>query len=233
MNVVAVAGNFDPIRKGHLRLIKEASKLGDCLMVIVTRDDQAIKKKGYVFMAYEERKEILEENRWVDMVVKNIDLDITCRKSLEKYKPNIFARGGDLLAVREIKEYETCKKLGIRIVTGVGGNDKISSSSQIVKDNLKTICVDIDGVICENSVDHNYNEAIPDYGAIEKINNLYNMGHTIKYFTARGSSSGIDWKTVTEKQFNDWGVKYHKLIFGKPSFDYVIDDKSVKLEELI
>ena len=57
---VAVSGGYDPIHIGHLRNIQEACKLGDRLIVILTRDDQLIEKKGYVFMAYAERKEILE-----------------------------------------------------------------------------------------------------------------------------------------------------------------------------
>ena len=31
----------------------------------------------------------------------------------------------------------------------------------------------------------------------------------------------------TEKQLKKWSVKYHKLIMGKPSFDVVVDDKSL------
>ena len=32
---------------------------------------------------------------------------------------------------------------------------------------------------------------------------------------------------LTKKQLNKWGLKYHLLIMGKPSFDYIIDDKSL------
>ena len=31
----------------------------------------------------------------------------------------------------------------------------------------------------------------------------------------------------TKKQLKKWGVKYHKLIMGKPSYDLIIDDKSI------
>lgn len=50
MIIVAVSGGFDPIHIGHLRSILEARELGDSIMVILTRDDQLIRKKGYVFM---------------------------------------------------------------------------------------------------------------------------------------------------------------------------------------
>ena len=32
---------------------------------------------------------------------------------------------------------------------------------------------------------------------------------------------------ITLKQLKKWDVKYHKLIFGKPSFDLFIDDKTL------
>ena len=61
MITVAVSGGYDPIHIGHVRSIREGKKLGDKLIIILTRDDQLIQKKGYYFMPYEERKEILEE----------------------------------------------------------------------------------------------------------------------------------------------------------------------------
>ena len=33
---------------------------------------------------------------------------------------------------------------------------------------------------------------------------------------------------LTENQLNEWGVKYHQLILGKPSGDLYVDDKGVK-----
>ena len=69
--------------------------------------------------------------------------------------------------------------------------------------------------------------------AVEKINQLYNDGHQIWIFTSRGSKTGLDWRMFTEKQLSEWGIKYHKLIMGKPSFDVLVDDRAVSsLEEL-
>jgi len=44
--IVAVSGNFDPVHKGHIRLFRDAWKLGDELIVILARDDQVMKKKA-------------------------------------------------------------------------------------------------------------------------------------------------------------------------------------------
>ena len=35
----------------------------------------------------------------------------------------------------------------------------------------------------------------------------------------------------TKNQLKKWGVKYHKLIFGKPSYDLFIDDKNLNFEK--
>jgi len=129
---VAVSGGYDPIHIGHLRNIQEACKLGDRLIVILTRDDQLIEKKGYVFMAYAERKEILEGIRGVSMVVENIDQDRTCNLSLRHYKPDVFAKGGDTWDAMNLPEAETCTNLGINMMFGIGGIEKVQSSSKLV-----------------------------------------------------------------------------------------------------
>ena len=91
-------------------------------------------------------------------------------------------------------------------------------------------CVDIDGTICQTR-ENFYKEAIPKKDIIEKINYLYDSGHIIKYYTARGGTSGIDWADLTIKQLNEWGAKYHKLIMNqKPHFDLLIDDKCINIE---
>lgn len=92
------------------------------------------------------------------------------------------------------------------------------------------IYVDIDETICTKSEDLNYANAKPIPERIKKINTLFNEGNTIIYWTARGTVTGIDWRKVTEKQFNEWGVKYHNLMFGKPAYDLFIDDKNVNSE---
>tara|TARA_R100000008_G_C3567049_1_gene159719 strand:- start:333 stop:638 length:306 start_codon:yes stop_codon:yes gene_type:complete len=89
------------------------------------------------------------------------------------------------------------------------------------------IYVDIDETICESPEDRDYSKAHPFGDRIEKINMLYDEGNTIVYWTARGTQSGIDWRDVTEKQFLEWGVKYHDLKFGKPQYDLFIDDKNI------
>ena len=130
---VAVCGGFDPLHVGHIRHFKGAKALGDELIVILNTDRWLRKKKGYVFMPFKERKEIIESVIYVDRVVECIDKDVSVAKTLATIKPDIFAKGGDR-GIGNIpkSEIDICKKLGIRIVCGVGGK-KIQSSSELVK----------------------------------------------------------------------------------------------------
>jgi len=93
--------------------------------------------------------------------------------------------------------------------------------------------VDIDGTICNNTFGK-YEEAVPFKNRIEKINKLYNNGHEIWYFTARGMSQNpppskacAEWYSLTKKQLDEWGCKYNHLYMGKPSADFYIDDKAI------
>ena len=228
MRIVVVAGGFDPIRQGHLHLLKNASALGDYLMVILARDEQLIMKKGYAFMPYFERKEVLESNRWVNEVVENIDTDLSSCKSLAKYQPNIYARGGDRLDKEHWLESATCKKFGIQMIDGVGGFNKESSSSDLTggKHGRELVYyVDVDNTIAFTN-GNDYKNSRPNLEAIAKLNALYDNGHTIKIWTARGNTSGMDWRDLTEKQLKEWGVKYNELIMNKPSYDILIDDRA-------
>jgi glycerol-3-phosphate cytidylyltransferase len=131
--IVAVCGGFDPIHVGHIRHFKEAKKLGDKLVVMLNSDDWLLKKKGFVFMKFDERKEIIESIKYVDKVVPYEELENgSVSKTLQMYKPNIFAKGGDRTIDNIPKdEVEICKCLGIKLVVGVGGG-KVQSSSWLV-----------------------------------------------------------------------------------------------------
>jgi len=93
------------------------------------------------------------------------------------------------------------------------------------------IFVDIDETICSNQEPKNeardYSKAIPIRENIEAINKLYEQGHDITYWSARGTVTGIDWREITENQLKKWGAFFHTLILGKPHYDLYIDDKSI------
>lgn len=94
----------------------------------------------------------------------------------------------------------------------------------------KIFCIDIDGTLCTEGT--KYENAQPIQKVIDKINHLY-VDNTIILHTARGASSGYDWRPLTEHQLKTWEVKYHNLIMGKPYADYYIDNKSINVLEWI
>lgn len=99
---------------------------------------------------------------------------------------------------------------------------------------MKKYCFDIDGVICK-TFKNNYSQSKPNYKAIKKINELYFKKNIIILFTARFMGRSKENTKLAKKkaykitisQMSKWGVKYHKIIFGKPSYDVVVDDKSI------
>lgn len=127
---VAVSGAFDPIHVGHIRYIREAAKLGDKLVVILNGDDFLLRKKGFVFRPFEDRKEILENIKGVDEVIASVDEDQTVRKTLELVKPDIFAKGGYTAGTENIPEVETCRSIGCKLVMNVGGS-KIGADKEL------------------------------------------------------------------------------------------------------
>ena len=98
----------------------------------------------------------------------------------------------------------------------------------------KTICFDIDGVICTTNKSE-YHKSKPKKKVIKLINTLFENGYEIKIFTARYMGRNLeDTKKVyrtgykkTFKQLKKWNLKFNKLILGKPSYDIFIDDKAL------
>lgn len=94
---------------------------------------------------------------------------------------------------------------------------------------------DIDDTICKTK-EGDYKNSKPIQERIDKVNKIYDEGHTVVFQTARGmgrSNNNVVWcykqfYDFTRKQLNDWGVKYDDLFLGKPSGDIYIDDKGIK-----
>src|SRR3989338_2018015 len=140
--VVAVSGGMDPIHIGHIRLIQDAKKLGDKLVVILNNDNWLKKKKSLIFMHQNERKEIIEAIKGVDEVILTDHgpnpQDMSVSKELAKIKPDIFANGGDRTATN-ILEAPVCKKIGCEMIFSVGQGGKVQSSSWLLAKYLKSI----------------------------------------------------------------------------------------------
>lgn len=138
--VVAVSGGFDPIHIGHIRMFKEAKKLGHKLIVLLNNDNWLKKKKGYAFMPEQERKEVVEALAPVDYVFitkhKVNPKDMSVCAELKKIKPDIFVNGGDR-KLDNIPEVAVCEAINCKMVFGVGRGGKIQSSSWLVQNYQK------------------------------------------------------------------------------------------------
>ena len=131
---VMVSGGFDPIHVGHVRMIQEAAKHGD-VIVVANSDAWLKRKKGYIFMPWEERAEIILSMNGVLDVLPVDDSDGTVCDALRRYNPTYFANGGDRKQ-NNTPEMDVCEELGIEMLWEVGGG-KIQSSSDLVNNSKK------------------------------------------------------------------------------------------------
>lgn len=86
----------------------------------------------------------------------------------------------------------------------------------------KTILIDIDGTICTEERTFDRPLAVPLPGAKQAVNRLFDAGHTIIFWTARG------WEQykVTKHWLDNNGFKYHQILMGKPQGTVFIDDRA-------
>ena len=98
----------------------------------------------------------------------------------------------------------------------------------------KKLCFDLDGVICKTNKNY-YTKSVPIKKNIQLINKLFLEGYYIKIFTARGMGRSNDNVVIARKvlynltiaQLRRWKVKFHKIFFGKISYDLLVDDKAL------
>ncbi|SBS25461.1 Glycerol-3-phosphate cytidylyltransferase [Marinomonas aquimarina] len=94
MKIILTYGTFDLFHIGHLNMLKRLRALGDKLIVGVSTDEfNALKGKQSIF-SYEERKAIVESNRFVDLVIPERDWQQK-EQDIVRYEVDIFAIGED------------------------------------------------------------------------------------------------------------------------------------------
>jgi len=135
---IAVSGGFDPVHVGHVRMIRAAAEIGD-VVVIINSDNWLKRKKGYIFMPWKERAEILESIKGVISVIEASDYDDTVCDTLVDLRDimrlDFFANGGDR-KLDNTPEMNICNQYGIEMLWNVGGG-KIQSSSCLVRGTKK------------------------------------------------------------------------------------------------
>ena len=141
--IVLVTGGFDPLHSGHIEYFKAAKKLGDELVIGLNSDEWLTRKKGRPFMAFKDRCAIINSLEVVDRVLSFNDDDDSACGAIYKLMATtadcnyVFANGGDREQTN-IPEYATYgDHPNVEFAFGVGGTDKINSSSWIL-DEWKT-----------------------------------------------------------------------------------------------
>ena len=140
-----VSGGFDPVHVGHLRMFKDANKLAEKVIVLLNNDDWLIKKKGKPFMNQNQRKEILEEFKSISEVIIQTSSEPSSSLAIEEFvskninKSICYCNGGDRSNIKNIRESDICKKLKVSLEFGIGGENKIESSSDLTKNYLGDI----------------------------------------------------------------------------------------------
>lgn len=139
LKLIIASGYFDCLHDGHLNYLNAAKQLGDLLFVIVNNDVQAKLKKGFSLIPEDTRVNILYNLKAVDFAIKAVDKERSVIESLKLIHSvfhdiaNItFAKGGDS-TIDNILEKNICEKLNIEIKFGVGGGEKIQSSSGLLR----------------------------------------------------------------------------------------------------
>lgn len=138
MKIVLATGGFDPLHSGHIAYFTEARKMGDMLIVGLNSDTWLQRKKGRAFMPLEERAAIVSSLKVVDDIVTYDDRDNSSIDAIKKVlaaHPDaevVFVNGGDRTAKNIPEMAITDSRLHFRF--GVGGNDKMNSSSWILEE---------------------------------------------------------------------------------------------------
>lgn len=136
-----VSGGFDPLHKGHIELIKDAAKISkDGVIVIMNSDEWLRERKHRPLLQRESREAVLRSIKGVvDVIYDDFDVDGTVKVALSKIREKYpmaqlsFCNGGDRSEYKDVPESCLCESLDIDLCFGVGGREKIESSSSILE----------------------------------------------------------------------------------------------------
>ena len=128
---IMVSGGFDPVHAGHIRMIREAAQYGD-VIIVANSDSWLHRKKGFIFMEFERRVEILNAIKGVILVDSVDDTDGTVCEAIRRLNPTFFANGGDR-GKSNTPEQDVCEEIGVKLLWGIGGDEKLQSSSELAK----------------------------------------------------------------------------------------------------
>lgn len=127
MKTVITYGTYDLLHPGHIRLLKRAKALGDRLIVAISTDEfNWNEKQKKSFYTYEQRKELLEAIKYVDLVIPEENWEQK-RTDVHKYNVDIFVMGDDWAGKFDFLKEEGCEVVYLERTPGI-------STTQIKKE---------------------------------------------------------------------------------------------------
>ncbi len=95
MKRVITYGTFDLLHYGHINLLRRAKELGDYLIVCLSTDEfNWEQKQKKCYFPYEQRKQLLEAIRYVDLVIPEKSWEQK-RTDIHDYFVDVFVMGDD------------------------------------------------------------------------------------------------------------------------------------------
>ena len=95
MKRIITYGTFDLLHYGHINLLRRAKELGDYLIVAISTDDFNWNMKNKkCYFSYEQRKQMVEAIRYVDLVIPEESWEQK-REDVKKYQIDTFVMGDD------------------------------------------------------------------------------------------------------------------------------------------
>lgn len=111
MKRVITYGTYDLLHYGHINLLRRARELGDYLIVALSTDDFNWREKHKkCYFTYEQRKQMLEAIRYVDLVIPEENWEQK-NTDVVKYEAAVFVIGDDWAG-----KFDFLKEKGVEVV---------------------------------------------------------------------------------------------------------------------
>ena len=95
MKKVITYGTFDLLHYGHINLLRRAKALGDYLIVALSTDEfNWNEKQKKCYFTYEQRKQLLESIRYVDLVIPEENW-AQKTSDVKEFRVDTFVMGND------------------------------------------------------------------------------------------------------------------------------------------
>ena len=110
MKRVITYGTFDLLHYGHINLLRRAKEYGDYLIVGLSTDDFNKEKGKESYFNYDERRQLLESCRYVDLVIPEYSWDQK-REDCNRYWVDTLVMGDDWEG-----KFDFLKQEGVEVV---------------------------------------------------------------------------------------------------------------------